>query len=323
VKGIADQIDYGMRLYDPRAGRFLSVDPLAAKYSYYTPYQFAGNTPVQATDLDGKEEYHYSLSYTDQGEPKLKLTGTKYYDSYLWGLIKDKIGAKRYVISYEGKNYPFTLSGIGNQGQTNDQLFDYLNNHENYENQFNWYFYSDTYITFQNANEGAAFGAGAGSFMNAASGKGKMGVKANVEVSKANAPENANTQSAAASSGNPAAGTANTANQNAVQVYEVGEFGDLQQRSTKGDKLDLHHIPQKQSAKQVIPGYDPKTGTAIAIPETVHDKISTNKGTYNKSPRQLLAEDAKKAKAAGVPSGAVKKAVEHAKQQHPQSYQKK
>jgi hypothetical protein len=44
-----------MRIYDPRLGRFLSVDPLAIKYPYYTPYQFAGNTPIIAIDLDGEE----------------------------------------------------------------------------------------------------------------------------------------------------------------------------------------------------------------------------------------------------------------------------
>jgi hypothetical protein len=35
--------------------RFLSVDPLAPEYPWYTPYQFAGNTPIQAIDLDGLE----------------------------------------------------------------------------------------------------------------------------------------------------------------------------------------------------------------------------------------------------------------------------
>jgi len=33
----------------------LSVDPLTKNYPWYTPYQFAGNTPVQAVDQDGKE----------------------------------------------------------------------------------------------------------------------------------------------------------------------------------------------------------------------------------------------------------------------------
>ena len=48
--------DYGWRLYVPGTGRFLSVDPLAAGYPWYTPYQFAGNKPIIAIDLDGGEE---------------------------------------------------------------------------------------------------------------------------------------------------------------------------------------------------------------------------------------------------------------------------
>ena len=60
VKGEGNQQDYGMRIYDPRLGRFLSVDPLEDEYPELTPYQFAGNTPIQATDLDGEEpSYHY------------------------------------------------------------------------------------------------------------------------------------------------------------------------------------------------------------------------------------------------------------------------
>jgi hypothetical protein len=34
----------------------LSVDPLAPSYPWYTPYQFAGNKPIWAVDLDGLEE---------------------------------------------------------------------------------------------------------------------------------------------------------------------------------------------------------------------------------------------------------------------------
>src|SRR5690606_27196846 len=53
VKGEGNQQDYGMRVYDPRLGRFLSVDPLTQKYPWYTPYQFAGNRPIGAIDVDG------------------------------------------------------------------------------------------------------------------------------------------------------------------------------------------------------------------------------------------------------------------------------
>ncbi|UPT69189.1 MAG: RHS repeat-associated core domain-containing protein [Sphingobacteriales bacterium JAD_PAG50586_3] len=47
--------DYGFRIYNPSLARFLSVDPLADDYPFYTPYQFAGNNPIQYIDLDGKE----------------------------------------------------------------------------------------------------------------------------------------------------------------------------------------------------------------------------------------------------------------------------
>jgi len=61
VKGVGAQYDYGFRIYDPRLGRFLSTDPLSGEYPWYTPYQFAGNTPIQAIDLDGAEPQGYSL----------------------------------------------------------------------------------------------------------------------------------------------------------------------------------------------------------------------------------------------------------------------
>lgn len=49
--------DYGFRIYNPALGRFLSVDPLTNSYPWYTPYQFAGNKPIEAIDLDGLEEF--------------------------------------------------------------------------------------------------------------------------------------------------------------------------------------------------------------------------------------------------------------------------
>jgi RHS repeat-associated protein len=55
IKGVANQQDYGERIYDPRIGKFLSVDPIAAKYPELTPFQFASNRPIDGIDLDGLE----------------------------------------------------------------------------------------------------------------------------------------------------------------------------------------------------------------------------------------------------------------------------
>ncbi|RYE50778.1 MAG: hypothetical protein EOP48_19235 [Sphingobacteriales bacterium] len=64
VKGEGNQQDYGLRIYDPRLGKFLSVDPLTSSYPWYTPYQFAGNDVIRNIDLDG-------------GEPKPSTPGTQ------------------------------------------------------------------------------------------------------------------------------------------------------------------------------------------------------------------------------------------------------
>jgi RHS repeat-associated protein len=55
VKGEGNQIDYGMRIYDPRLGRFLSVDPLINKYPDLNPYHFSANNPILFIDYDGKD----------------------------------------------------------------------------------------------------------------------------------------------------------------------------------------------------------------------------------------------------------------------------
>ncbi len=44
-----------MRAYDPRLGRFPSVDPIARQYPWLSPYQFAGDSPIRCSDLDGLE----------------------------------------------------------------------------------------------------------------------------------------------------------------------------------------------------------------------------------------------------------------------------
>jgi RHS repeat-associated protein len=61
--------DYGFRIYNPAISRFLSVDPLSSSYPWYTPYQFAGNMPIWAIDLDGLEEtiVIYEFAQMDDG----------------------------------------------------------------------------------------------------------------------------------------------------------------------------------------------------------------------------------------------------------------
>lgn len=78
VKGSGASYDYGFRIYDPRAGRFLSVDPISGNFPYYSPYHFAGNTPIQALDLDGLEILNYKTPY------RLTYEGTQLKMKYSW-----------------------------------------------------------------------------------------------------------------------------------------------------------------------------------------------------------------------------------------------
>lgn len=51
--------DYGMMIYSPWQRRIPSPDTLIVYgqgYPWYSPYQFAGNKPIWAVDLDGLEE---------------------------------------------------------------------------------------------------------------------------------------------------------------------------------------------------------------------------------------------------------------------------
>jgi RHS repeat-associated protein len=53
VKGDGNSYDFGARICDSRVGRFLSVDRFAGKFSYHSPYIFAANMPILASDKNG------------------------------------------------------------------------------------------------------------------------------------------------------------------------------------------------------------------------------------------------------------------------------
>ena len=75
IKGEGLQYDYGFRIYDPRIGKFLSTDPLFKSFPWYTPYQFAGNKPIMAIDLDGLEEATVTIKeFLENGQCLVNIT---------------------------------------------------------------------------------------------------------------------------------------------------------------------------------------------------------------------------------------------------------
>ena len=55
VKGEGNSLNYTFRMHDPRVGRFFAVDPLTAKYPYFSSYQFSGNRVIDMIELEGLE----------------------------------------------------------------------------------------------------------------------------------------------------------------------------------------------------------------------------------------------------------------------------
>ncbi|MDX9933092.1 MAG: RHS repeat-associated core domain-containing protein [Bacteroidales bacterium] len=82
IKGTGNSIDFGARMYDSRLGRWLSLDPLQAKYPSLSPYQFCANNPILFIDPNGKEIY---ITDPESGETFLYVpnSGIVYENVYV------------------------------------------------------------------------------------------------------------------------------------------------------------------------------------------------------------------------------------------------
>ncbi|RYE27958.1 MAG: hypothetical protein EOP48_34045, partial [Sphingobacteriales bacterium] len=85
-----NEYDFGERIYSPRIGRFLSVDDMTHQYPWYTPYQFAGNKPIWAIDLDGREEYIKTYKYEDGKATQLAVVKNSYIVTKTWDVVVNK-----------------------------------------------------------------------------------------------------------------------------------------------------------------------------------------------------------------------------------------
>ncbi|MBU0764465.1 MAG: hypothetical protein KJ607_06500 [Bacteroidetes bacterium] len=58
VAGSGANYLYLYRMYDARVCRFWSVDPLAGRYPYWSPYSFSGNRLIDMVEFEGMEPTH-------------------------------------------------------------------------------------------------------------------------------------------------------------------------------------------------------------------------------------------------------------------------
>ncbi|XZF15203.1 RHS repeat-associated core domain-containing protein [Chitinophagaceae bacterium MMS25-I14] len=68
IAGIGNFDDFKFRGYNPRLGRFQSVDPLASKYPWNSTYAFAENDVIRAMDAEGLEKFIVSTGQKDNME---------------------------------------------------------------------------------------------------------------------------------------------------------------------------------------------------------------------------------------------------------------
>jgi RHS repeat-associated protein len=55
ISGSGNHINFTERGYDPRLGRWWSIDKYFAKYPYQSPYAFVGNSPIFNKEIDGND----------------------------------------------------------------------------------------------------------------------------------------------------------------------------------------------------------------------------------------------------------------------------
>lgn len=72
IYGEGNAYDFGARIQDPRLVRWLSTDPLQAKYPNESPYNFCLNSPIAFNDGDGRDAI--LITFPDYKiDPELKI----------------------------------------------------------------------------------------------------------------------------------------------------------------------------------------------------------------------------------------------------------
>jgi RHS repeat-associated protein len=111
LKGSGNSYDFGARIYDPRVGRFSSIDFFSSKFAWNSTYCFAGNTPIAAIDLNGDSIYVvtntgkvYNISSVNAADIKDKIG----YD-----VLKRTASGKNLLEKYENSTTNDLYIGVG------------------------------------------------------------------------------------------------------------------------------------------------------------------------------------------------------------------
>jgi len=161
-----DTTTYEFRKGGDLSTRWLSIDPLAAKYPYLSPYVFVANNPILFIDPDGKEIIlHGSNDFKTKTLAALqKLTSNK--------------------IILDANNKVVIVSGLSSPNKNKPYGTDLINQLVTSENVIDIYF-NDKNITIAKSAENATNGIGTGSmiFLNDNSEEAPLNIKGKAEIS--------------------------------------------------------------------------------------------------------------------------------------------
>jgi RHS repeat-associated protein len=97
--------DYGLRIYNPALGKFLSVDPLQKEFAWNSSYAFAENDVIRSIDLDGAEK-NFVIQYKDKSGAMLWHTVP--YSKIHPGVQNGPLGKGDYVYAKDPKTGQFS-----------------------------------------------------------------------------------------------------------------------------------------------------------------------------------------------------------------------
>ncbi len=135
-----DWYDYGARNYDTSLGRWNVMDNLSETYSALTPYNYAGNTPVQAIDIDGNlfifVNGYMNEHYMAGMQPKFRSAGygSRAYPNPAYSMYAPDRGFYRDGARNNGQTFRYwSLDQAGNDGYGVNNLYqDAYNDHKAY-----------------------------------------------------------------------------------------------------------------------------------------------------------------------------------------------
>jgi RHS repeat-associated protein len=136
INGVGNDLDFGARVYDSRLGRWLSLDPLQAKYPNMSPYNYCANSPISLVDPDGKQNTIYLVILPDA---MAKLTKCQVQDIIDKANLTYKelgLGTRVVLFEYKGplppdfnpKNLDET-DAVAVIGATKQSVANYVNDH--------------------------------------------------------------------------------------------------------------------------------------------------------------------------------------------------